>query len=100
MSSEREIILDALIPGAGCSSYIVTTGPGDTLIISPSILKSDNTNFKASALRFNSSFDTENSVLLSGLDKISTNGGLYFSISFNSISFCIMTSLLFDIFFS
>ena len=54
ISSDREIIFEALIPGAGCNSYIVTIGPGDTLIISPSILKSTNTFFSFSAFISNS----------------------------------------------
>ena len=55
ISSDKEIILDALIPGAGCNSYIVTIGPGETFIISPSILKSVKTFFNFSAFEFNSS---------------------------------------------
>ena len=55
ISSDSEIILEALIPGAGCNSYIVTIGPGDTFIISPSILKSINTFLSFSAFRLSSS---------------------------------------------
>lgn len=35
MSSDRPITRLALRPGAGSSSYIVTTGPGRTEVISP-----------------------------------------------------------------
>ena len=68
ISSEREIILEALIPGAGCNSYIVTIGPGETFIISPSILKSVNTLLSCSAFKFNSSCQLY-SLLISGFDK-------------------------------
>ena len=55
ISSDNEIIFEALIPGAGCSSYMVTIGPGETAIISPSILKSVKTFFNFSAFTLSSS---------------------------------------------
>ena len=54
ISSEREMIFEAFIPGAGCNSYIVTIGPGETLIISPSILKSVSTFLSFSAFKSSS----------------------------------------------
>ena len=41
-SSERLTILLILTPGAGSSSYIVITGPGNTSTTRPSTPKSDN----------------------------------------------------------
>ena len=76
ISSDNEIILEALIPGAGCNSYMVTIGPGDTLMISPSILKSISTFLSFSALTFNSSWSVEASVLESGRVRISIPGAL------------------------
>ena len=35
MSSERPMTREAFRPGAGSSSYMVTTGPGRTEVISP-----------------------------------------------------------------
>ena len=74
ISSDKEIILEALIPGAGCSSYIVTIGPGDTLMISPSILKSTRTFLSFSALILSSSRLADVSALVSGRVRISTPG--------------------------
>ena len=51
----RLLIFEALIPGAGCNSYMVTIGPGDTLIISPSILKSVKTFLSFSEFNLSSS---------------------------------------------
>src|ERR1035438_3015988 len=59
MSSARPITRDDLMPGAGSSSYSVTTGPGWALTISPRTPKSCST--PSSALEFASS-----SLLLSG----------------------------------
>ena len=43
MSSARPITRDDLMPGAGSSSYSVTTGPGRALMISPLTPKSSST---------------------------------------------------------
>ena len=43
MSSARPITRDDLMPGAGSSSYRVTTGPGRTFMISPLTPKSSST---------------------------------------------------------
>ena len=76
MSSDKEIILEALIPGAGWSSYIVTIGPGDILIISPSILKSVSTFFNISELALSSCSLIGGEIFLSGCDRKSTEGDL------------------------
>ena len=60
-------------------------------MISPSILKSDNTDWSASAFVANSSFDRAYSFLPSGFDRMSISGGLYFLRSFKSISSCVIT---------
>src|SRR5450631_3243314 len=59
MSSARPMTRDDLMPGAGSSSYSVTTGPGWALTISPRTPKSPST--PSSASEFASS-----SALLSG----------------------------------
>src|SRR5258708_11781698 len=59
MSSARPMTRDDLMPGAGSSSYSVTTGPGLALTISPRTPKSPST--PSSAREFVSSSD-----LLSG----------------------------------
>ena len=46
------------MPGAGSSSYKVTTGPGRALMISPRTPKSPSTVSSASALASISSFDS------------------------------------------
>ncbi len=43
MSSASEITRDDFVPGAGSSSYKVTTGPGQAWTISPLTLKSSST---------------------------------------------------------
>src|SRR5271155_6126048 len=59
MSSASPITRDDLIPGAGSSSYSVTTGPGWALTISPRTPKSPSTPSSAREL-------VSNSDLLSG----------------------------------
>ena len=81
------MILDAFIPGAGWSSYIVTIGPGDIFIISPSILKSASTFFSISELALSSCSLIRGELFLSGCERKSTDGVLYSSSS-RSISFC------------
>ena len=51
MSSASAITRLALVPLAGSSSYIVTTGPGRTSTISPRTLKSSSTASRSRALR-------------------------------------------------
>ena len=75
MSSDNPTILEALVPGAGCSSYIVTTGPGLTLIISPSILKSLRIDCSLLALLSISSLVTSEPDVVLGVDRISIIGG-------------------------
>ncbi len=58
MSSESPITRDDLMPGAGSSSYNVTTGPGCALMISPRTPKSPSTLSSAAALVSSSSFDS------------------------------------------
>ncbi len=50
MSSERLIILETLIPGAGSNSYKVTTGPWLIFLIFPSTSKSKKIFSKSSGL--------------------------------------------------
>ena len=50
MSSERLIILETLIPGAGSNSYKVTTGPWLIFLIFPSTSKSEKIFSKSSGL--------------------------------------------------
>ena len=75
ISSDKPIIFEAFVPGAGCNSYIVTTGPGLTFIISPSILKSDKISLSLIALLSISSFETNELAETLGVDKISIIGG-------------------------
>src|ERR1700747_2706669 len=76
MSSERPITREDLMPGAGSSSYSVTTGPGWALTISPRTPKSPNT--PSSAREFDSS-----SLLLRGCPAVAAgprqqrNGGQF-----------------------
>src|SRR3954466_14729019 len=56
MSSERLITRDDLMPGAGSSSYSVTTGPGRLLTISPRTPKSCSTLSSDAALASITSF--------------------------------------------
>ena len=51
ISSASAITRLALMPGAGSSSYMVTTGPGHTLVIAPYTLKSSSTFSSSRALR-------------------------------------------------
>ena len=51
MSSDRPITRAALVPGAGSSSYMVTTGPVRTAVTSPFTLKSSSTDSSSRALR-------------------------------------------------
>ena len=66
MSSARPTTRLALMPGAGSSSYIVTTGPVRTAVISPFTLKSSSTFSSRRALRSSAS--------LSSLGPLSTGG--------------------------
>ena len=50
MSSARPMTRDDLMPGAGSSSYRVTTGPGRTWMISPRTPKSSSTPSRSRAL--------------------------------------------------
>jgi len=80
MSSERLIILETLIPGAGSNSYKVTTGPWLIFLIFPSTSKSEKIFSKSSGLvcplfefsNFESFFE--------GFFKYSTRGNLNFFI--------------------
>src|SRR5579863_2018223 len=58
MSSASPTTRLALIPGAGSSSYIVTTGPVRTAVISPLTLKSSRTVSSSRALRSSASLST------------------------------------------
>ncbi len=58
MSSASPMTRDDLMPGAGSSSYSVTTGPGRALMISPRTPKSPSTLSSATALASISSFDS------------------------------------------
>ena len=58
MSSASATTRLALMPGAGSSSYIVTTGPGQTLVIEPSTLKSPSTFSSSRALRSSAALST------------------------------------------
>ena len=51
MSSARFDTRLALVPGAGSSSYMVTTGPGRTAVITPLTWKSSSTDSSKRALR-------------------------------------------------
>ena len=57
MSSARPITRDDLMPGAGSSSYRVTTGPGRTWMISPLTPKSSSTLSSRRAFCSSASFD-------------------------------------------
>ena len=58
MSSASPMTRDDLMPGAGSSSYSVTTGPGCALMISPRTPKSPSTLSSATALASMMSFDS------------------------------------------
>ena len=58
MSSAKPMTRDDLMPGAGSSSYSVTTGPGCALMISPRTPKSPSTLSSAMALASIRSFDS------------------------------------------
>ena len=58
MSSARPMTREDLMPGAGSSSYSVTTGPGCALMISPRTPKSPSTLSSAVALASMMSFDS------------------------------------------
>ena len=64
MSSARPITRLALMPGAGSSSYIVTTGPVRTAVISPLTLKSSSTFSSRRALRSSASLSSLGAVSL------------------------------------
>ena len=56
ISSDKLIILDTFIPGAGSNSFKVTTGPQLILLILPSTPKSSKIFSKNSEFLFNSTF--------------------------------------------
>ena len=66
MSSARPITRLALMPGAGSSSYIVTTGPVRTAVISPLTLKSSSTFSSSRALRSSASLSSLGAVSAGG----------------------------------
>ena len=66
ISSARPTTRLALMPGAGSSSYIVTTGPVRTAVISPLTLKSSSTFSSSRALR--------SSAILSSFTPLSSGG--------------------------
>jgi hypothetical protein len=58
MSSASEMTRDDFVPGAGSSSYRVTTGPGRTLTISPRTPKSSRVDSSRVAFCSSASLDT------------------------------------------
>ena len=79
MSSARPITRLALMPGAGSSSYMVTTGPVRTAEISPLTLKSSSTVSRRRALRSRLSLSTLGFELAGGSARMSSGGSSYLS---------------------
>ena len=74
MSSARPTTRLALMPGAGSSSYMVTTGPARTAVISPLTLKSSSTFSSSRALR-SSAILSSLTTLCSGMSSSSSSPG-------------------------
>src|ERR1700760_199215 len=82
MSSERPMTRDDLMPGAGSSSYNVTTGPGLDLTISPRTPKSCSTPSSARELASSSLLERGWRSAAFGAASIETEGKSYLSEDF------------------
>src|ERR1700753_1065845 len=82
MSPARPMTRDDLMPGAGSSSYRVTTGPGLALTISPRTPKSCSTPSSARELASSSLFDSGWRSAALGAASIETEGKSYLSEDF------------------